>query len=66
MDPEGGRRRWGNDEGGSIWCKYCVHIHVCKEKMILLKLFLDWLRGRGGMKENGQSGEFKYYVFDIL
>jgi hypothetical protein len=24
----GGGKRWGNSEGGWMWCKYCVHLHV--------------------------------------
>jgi hypothetical protein len=34
------------------------------EKLYLLKLSQE--RGEKGMKENGEGGEFKYDIFDIL
>jgi hypothetical protein len=34
------------------------------EKLYVLKLFQKW--GMGGIKENGQGGEFKYDIFNIF
>jgi hypothetical protein len=39
----GGGRRWGNGEGGRIWCKYCVHMYV-NGKMISV----ETISGMGG------------------
>jgi hypothetical protein len=44
-------------------CKNCVHDYV-NEKMIPVETISGM--GRGGIKENGGGGEFKYNIFDTL
>jgi hypothetical protein len=55
----GRERRWGNSEGGWIWCKYCVHMYV-NGKMRPVKTVTGM--GERGTKENGGGGEFKYGI----
>jgi hypothetical protein len=54
--PIGGRKRWGNGEGG----EYCVPMYV-NGKMISVETIPGM--GGGSMKENSGRGAFKY---DIL
>jgi hypothetical protein len=42
---------------------YCVHMYI-NIKMIHVETIQEW--GRGGIKENGGGGEFKYDIFDTL
>jgi hypothetical protein len=46
----GGGKRWGNDEGGWIWCKYWVHMYV-NGKMIPIETTPGMGEGR---KDEGE------------
>jgi hypothetical protein len=56
-----GEKGWGKGDGGRIWCKYCVYMHV-NGKMVPVENIPGW----GRVKENDGGVEFNYDIFDTL